>query len=233
MPLIAITPCSSLLDYEASVRLAGGERWVLDPTIDRADTVVHAADGLLLTGGNDVGPHLYGAAAHPSFLAAEAGRDAYEIALVSQALEANLPIFAICRGLQVLNVARGGTLVQDIPTERPSATPHQLAAPLHQTDALAHAILVASDSLLISVLGERLTDTDRPQVNSRHHQAVKTLGEGLRTTATAPDGIVEAVEAPGNCFCIGVQWHPENFYRTGEFLPLFDAFVRACQRPSE
>lgn len=230
MPVIAITRCSALGDYEASIRQAGGEPRVIDVTIDPAE-VVRTAGGLLLTGGGDVQPDLYGAATHPAFSAAEAGRDACELALVRRALDADLPIFAICRGIQVLNVACGGTLVQDIPTERPSATPHRLAMPPHDARAWAHVIQVEPHSLLSALLGDRRTDAAAREVNSRHHQAVDALGDGLRMSAVAPDGIIEGVEDQGRRFCLGVQWHPENFHRTGEFQPLFDAFVRASRRP--
>ena len=228
MPTIAIPPCSKLADYEAAVRRVGGTPWILDLAEDRPAEVVRAADGLLLPGGGDVNPSIYGEAAHPSFTAAEQGRDAYEIELVRRALEADLPTFAICRGVQVLNVARGGTLIQDIPSEMPVTVQHRLAAPPHESFALAHEIWIETGSLLARLAREQVSG-DSCQVNSRHHQAAKTLGEGLQATATAPDGVVEALEDPARRFCLGVQWHPENFYRTGEFSSLFEAFVLASK----
>jgi len=230
MARIAIAPCSKLPDYEESVRRAGGDPWVLDPSVDRPEEVVRSASGLLLAGGGDVLPRIYGAATHPSYSAAEAGRDEYEIELARRALELHLPLFAICRGIQVLNVARGGTLVQDIPTELPGTLEHKLAVPPHEPVELAHEIWIEGGSLLATLAGERLKDADTCQVNSRHHQAVKTLGEGLVTTATAPDGVIEAIEDPTRRFCLAVQWHPENFYRTGEFRSLFEGFVEACKK---
>ena len=158
MPLIAIARCGKTHDYIESVRSAGGEPWVLDPAVDRADSVIRAAGGLLLTGGDDVRPDLYGATPHPSFEGSEAGRDEYEIELVSRAIEADVPIFAICRGIQLLNVARGGTLVQDIPTERPSTVSHRLPTPAHAADEIAHTIHVEPDSLLSALVGSRLSD---------------------------------------------------------------------------
>jgi putative glutamine amidotransferase len=231
MPLIAIARCGKTQDYIESVRLAGGEPLVVDRATDDAEAVVRKAAGLLLTGGDDVRPALYGATAHPAFEAADAGRDEYEIELVARALAADLPILAICRGIQVLNVARGGTLVQDLPTERPSVTRHQFPTTEHPADKIAHTIRVLPDSLLSAILGSRLTDALSTAVNSRHHQAVDILGAGLMVTAVAPDAVVEAVEDPARRFCVGVQWHPESFHRTGEFLPLFEAFVRASRRP--
>lgn len=230
MGRIAIAPCSKLPDYEESVRRAGGDPWVLDPSLDRPEDVMRSATGLLLAGGGDVLPRIYGAATHPSYSAAEAGRDEYEIELARRALELHLPLFAICRGIQVLNVARGGTLVQDIPTELPGTLEHKLAVPPHEAVELAHEIWIEGGSLLAKLAGERLNGADTCQVNSRHHQAVKTLGEGLVTTATAPDGVIEAIEDPTRRFCLAVQWHPENFYRTGEFRSLFEGFVQACKK---
>src|SRR4051812_16754048 len=116
MVTIAIAPSRTLGDYEESVRRAGGSPRVLDPLNDRPADVIASADGLLLAGGADVLPALYGAAAHATFEASESGRDEYELELVRRALDANLPMLALCRGIQVLSVARGGTLVQDIPT---------------------------------------------------------------------------------------------------------------------
>jgi len=230
MPIIAIPPCSKLPDYEESVRRAGGEPWVLDRTTHRPADVVRRAGGLLLAGGGDVSPSIYGERAHPAFHSAEEGRDEYEIELLRVAFEADIPVLAVCRGVQVLNVARGGTLIQDIPTEVAGALQHRLEVPPNEAFALAHEVWVEKESRLATVLGELLSPADGCDVNSRHHQAIKALGEGLLVTATAPDGIVEAVEDPNVRFCVGVQWHPENFWRTGEFRPLFESLIKACGR---
>jgi putative glutamine amidotransferase len=139
-------------------------------------------------------------------------------------------VFAICRGVQLLNVAHGGTLIQDIPSQLTGALEHRLAVPPHQSFDLAHEIWIEQDSRLAKVLRERLDGGDSLEVNSRHHQALKALGEGLVTTATAPDGVIEAVEDPNRRFWLGVQWHPENFWRTGEFRALFEGFVKAVRR---
>jgi putative glutamine amidotransferase len=228
MAVIAIAPCQKLHDYDESVRRAGGEPWVLDPSADRPEEAIRAAGGLLLAGGGDVSPEIYGAAPHPSYHAAEPGRDQYEIALIKCALDADLPVFAICRGIQVLNVACGGTLVQDIPSEIAGALEHKLDVPPNEPFTIAHEVWLEEDSLLARLAGDG-NEAESRQVNSRHHQAVKTVGEGLVAVATAPDGVIEAVEDPTRRFCVGVQWHPENFYRTGEFRSLFEAFVRACK----
>ena len=224
MPVIAITPCSKQHDYEEAVRRAGGEVRILNYDTDRPAEVVKEVDGILLPGGDDVTPSLYGDEPHPKFEAAEPGRDAYELELAKRAGDADVPLFAICRGIQVLNVARGGTLVQDIPSQLPDAIPHEVR---DTPFTIAHDVWVSEGTLLHELLRERI-DGDACPVNSRHHQAVQKIGEGLVVSATAPDGVIEAVEDPSKRFCVGVQWHPENFYRTGEFRALFEAFVAAA-----
>ncbi len=225
MPTIAIAHCRRLTDYIESVKRAGAT--VLEVSADDdPGAVAGRVDGVVLTGGSDVNPDLYGASPHASYSASEPGRDAFEIALVRAATEAGLPIFAICRGMQVLNVALGGDLVQDIPSEVNGALSHDVREPRF---AIAHEVWASKGSRLSTLMQEKLEDAESCPVNSRHHQAVRHLGRGLEIVATAPDGVIEAVEGPGP-FCLGVQWHPENFWRTGEFRPLFEGFVDACRR---
>lgn len=224
--MIVIAPCRTLHDYEESVRRVGGDVRILDARTDKAADVIRAADGLLLTGGHDVDPANYGEQPHSAYTASEPGRDAYEIELVNRALDANVPVFAICRGMQLLNVARRGTLVQDILDQVGGGMNHVVSDP---PVAIAHDVWLTPDTLVEQLMRERL-EGDACPVNSRHHQAVKSPGEGLVVTSTAPDGVVESIEDPTRRFCVGVQWHPENFYRTGEFRPLFEGFVTACTR---
>jgi putative glutamine amidotransferase len=226
MALIAITHCRKLEDYRQSVLHVGGEVRVIDPSMPVAEALA-GADGLMLTGGDDVEPERYGEPRHAATVDAEPGRDEFELGLVAAARARNLPLFGICRGIQVLNVACGGTLVQDIPTQVPGASPHRLTVPPHEPFSLAHEIWVEKDSLLARLIGDRL-DRDACGVNSRHHQAVNVVAPGFKASATAPDGIIEAIEDPAARFCLGVQWHPENFWRTGEFRPLFEGFVEAA-----
>ena len=226
MPKISIAPCSKLHDYEESVRRAGGDVHLVAPDTESPMDVVANSDGILLPGGGDVLPATYGQPQHPAFDAAEAGRDAYELELVRLASEADVPIFAICRGIQVLNVARGGTLVQHLPEEVSGGVDHNVREP---RVAIAHEVWVTAGSLLDRLMRETEEDGGFP-VNSRHHQAARTLGTGLVTTATAPDGVIEAIEDPSKRFMLGVQWHPENFYRTGEFRALFEGFIEAARR---
>lgn len=226
MPLIAITACRKLEDYKQAVLHVGGEVRLVDPTM-RPDEALAGADGLLLTGGDDVEPSRYGQAAQATTVPAEAGRDEFEIALVRAARAKRLPLFGICRGVQVMNVACGGTLVQDIPSSVSGALNHSLTVPPNTPYALAHEVWVEKGTLLDRLISDRLSG-ETCEVNSRHHQAVKTVAEGFRISATAPDGVVESIEDPAQPFCLGVQWHPENFWRTGEFRALFEGFLEAA-----
>ena len=225
MPVIAIAPCRAMADYLESIRRAGGEPIELDYHRDQPDQVVRRCQGLLLTGGGDVDPALYGETPHPTYQPSEEGRDAYEVALIRTAAEAGLPIFAICRGMQVLNVAFGGTLVQDIPSMVNGAAQHAVPEPRY---AIAHEVWVASGCRLAEVMADKL-EGDTCQVNSRHHQSVKVVAPGWEVSGTAPDGVIESIEQPGAGFRVAVQWHPENFWRTGEFRPLFESFINAAR----
>ena len=229
MAIIGISPCRKLEDYRQAVLHVGGEPRVLDLSMS-IEQALAGIGGLLLTGGDDVEPARYGETPHPTVKEAEPGRDEFEIGLITAARARQLPIFAICRGVQVLNVACGGTLVQDIPSQVPGALAHSLPVPPHEPYSLAHEIWMEKDSLLSTLMRERLADNDSCEVNSRHHQAVKTVAPGFTASATAPDGVIEAIEDPAMPFCLGVQWHPENFFRTGEFRPLFEGFLEAAMR---
>ena len=230
MTVIGISPCRKLEDYRQAILHVGGEPRVLDPSMP-IEQALAGIDGLMLTGGDDVAPSRYGEEAHPTVVEAEAGRDEFEIGLINSARARQLPILAICRGVQMLNVACGGTLIQDIPSQLTGALAHSLPVPPNLAYSLAHEVWVEKDSLLSKLLRERLTD-DTCEVNSRHHQAVKDVARGFRVSATAPDGVIEAIEDPAASFCLGVQWHPENFFRTGEFRSLFEGFVEAAQKKS-
>jgi len=211
-------------DYVASVDRAGGIVRILNPETDPPETAVAACDGLLLTGGADVDPREYGDDERHPTVEIDPRRDKYELALARAALARDLPVFAICRGVQVLNVAAGGTLIQDLPAQHPSATlAHDVVKP---ANALAHPIQVAPGTCL-SLL---LRSPERPmQVNSRHHQSVKEPAPGFVVSAVAPDGVIEAIEKPDARFCLGVQWHPENFVVTGEFQELFLGLIAAAR----
>lgn len=223
MALIAVSHCRRLADYLESIKRAGGEAVEVTAGAEAPEAIVARVGGLLLTGGGDVDPALYGEPRHDTYQAAEPGRDAFEMALAKAAVAAGLPVLAICRGMQVLNLAMGGTLIQDIPTEVTGALGHSVTEP---RAAIAHEVWVTRDSTLWTIMLDHL-DGESLQVNSRHHQAVKDPADGFEVSATAPDGVIEAMERTGEAYCIAVQWHPENFWRTGEFRELFESFVKA------
>jgi putative glutamine amidotransferase len=225
-PVIGISACRKLTDYLESVRRSGGEPQVLELGMTPHEALA-GVDGLLLTGGQDVDPERYGQAPHATFVAAETGRDEFEIALIADALSRDLPILAVCRGAQILNVARGGTLLQDIPSHVSGHVEHLVESPPF---AIAHEVWISSGSRLAALMRETLEGADTCAVNSRHHQAVNQPAEGFSVSATAPDGVIEAIELSGARFCLGVQWHPENFWRTGEFRAIFEGFVEACRQ---
>jgi putative glutamine amidotransferase len=225
MALIAIGQNRKMEDYLESVRRAGGEPVEVVVGSEKPDQIVSRIDALLLTGGGDVDPKLYGETRHGTFEAAETGRDDFEIALARAAVTRGIPLLAICRGMQVLNVAMGGTLIQDIPTQVPGAVEHSVPQPRHH---IAHEVWVAKGSQLATLLADHMEDGETCHVNSRHHQSVKQAAKGFDITATSPDGVVEAMEKPDAKFCVAVQWHPENFWRTGEFRELFEGLVQAA-----
>jgi putative glutamine amidotransferase len=209
-PRIALTTTPEALDdrpveqvtraYVDAVVRAGGLPFVL-PVLEPADAelALLAVDGLLLTGGGDVDPARYGAAPVPEVYGVDPGRDAFEAALVVAAAQAGLPVLAICRGTQILNVALGGTLHQHVPAV--SGRDHCLRDRAYE---LVHDVRIIGDSLLAKVAGA--ADV---AVNSLHHQAVDRVGAGLRVVARAEDGIVEGIESDGFGRFLGVQWHPE------------------------
>ena len=223
-PRIGITPCSRPDDYVESVTRAGGQPVVLKNS-DDVEAVLGNLDGLLLTGGLDVDPALYGETAHPTtHVAAE--RDRFEVPLSQAAVARDLPVFAICRGVQVLNVAAGGSLVQDIPSAVTTDLNHSIDVP---KDHHAHPVRITPGTRLAAALGSG-AELGACPVNSRHHQSIARLAPDFVVSAVSPDGVVEAVERPDRTFCVGVQWHPENFLKTGEFAGLFEQFVAAARR---
>ncbi|HUL73982.1 MAG TPA: gamma-glutamyl-gamma-aminobutyrate hydrolase family protein [Vicinamibacterales bacterium] len=212
-------------DYVTSLERAGAEIRVLTPAGDPLPGALASCDGVLLTGGPDVDPVEYGEPDRHPTVEIDRERDDYELALARFAIARDVPLLAICRGAQVLNVAAGGTLVQDIPTSQPSDLTHTILP----RNAIAHDVQVADGTCLALLLAPRL-EHGMIGVNSRHHQSVKDLAPGFVVAATAPDGVVEAIEKPDAAFCVGVQWHPENFWRTGQFKTLFDGLVDAARQ---
>lgn len=210
------------LNYVEAVEAAGGVP-VLLPWQSRTSlrAALEGLDGIVLTGGDDLDPGTYGARPHPAEKPMDPAREAFDLALVREVLRRRLPTLAICLGCQLVNVARGGTLVQDIPSQMPGALPH---ARLKDGEAPWHRVRVAPGSHLAGILGRASLEA-----NSFHHQSVRTPGRGLEVTARAPDGVVEAVEDPGHPFLLGVQWHPERCYRERPaHRRLFQALIAAA-----
>jgi putative glutamine amidotransferase len=209
--------------YVRSVEQAGGLALILAPggPADAAQ-LLDRVSGLLLTGGSDVDPASFGEARHPALKRVIPERDAFEIALCREALRRDLPLLAICRGQQVLNVALGGTLYQDLASQVPNALEHSADGERWQT---SHDVVLLCGTRLRSILG-----VERLEVNSFHHQAVKDVGPGLVVSARSPaDGVIEGVESQAHRFVVGVQWHPEDFVgRSAAFAPLFAALIETC-----
>jgi len=213
-------------DYRSALERAGAEIRELTPS-DALPEALANCDGVMLTGGVDVDPVVYGEAERHPTVEIDAERDEYELQLARLALDRDLPVLAICRGAQVLNVAAGGTLIQDLPSHDPTVLAHQQSEPKDQP---SHEIAVKGGTCLSMLLGGGRDVSGNVAVNSRHHQSVKDPAPGFVVSATAPDGVVEAIERPASRFCLGVQWHPENFWKAGTFLTLFQGLVAAARR---
>jgi putative glutamine amidotransferase len=182
-------------------------------------------DGLVLTGGADVNPALYGEKPHPKLGPLSDIRDTWEVALIRAAKKRGIPLLAICRGAQVLNVAMGGTLLQDLPSQHPSDINHDPDLP---RNSRTHPAKLQGESRLARAIG--LTQLD---VNSVHHQAIGRVANDLRVVAVAPDGVIEGVESAADSpwWCVGVQWHPEDLAQTAEpwDRDIFTAFASAIR----
>jgi putative glutamine amidotransferase len=182
-------------------------------------------DGVLLPGGPDVDPALFGESRHPKLGEVDAPRDSIELPLVRWAVEDDLPLFGICRGHQVINVALGGTLVQDIPTQLETTINHDQPNEVPRS-ARVHNVAIDPDSRLAALMG-----ATQVSVNSLHHQSVGQPAPNTCVTAYAPDGVIEALEIPDHRFALSVQWHPEDLAANdGTMQRLFDAFVAAAQK---
>ncbi len=182
-------------------------------------------DGLLLAGGPDVDPARYGETISAPNVEVRAERDSHDFRLLSRALEKRIPVFGICRGIQVLNVALGGTLWQDLPSQRPRGVVH--GSENEDAAAPEHALRAAPEASATSGFARAVAGATT--VNSRHHQAVKDLAPGLVPLAASPDDLVEAFERPGDVFCTAVQWHPEETVARPSEKRLFRTFLDACR----
>ena len=205
-------------DYVRAVERAGGRPLLVPPSTDGVEETLDAVDGMLFSGGSDLDPELYGHEPHPETKDVERDRDDAELALLERALARDMPVLAICRGSQLLNVARGGDLVQHLP----EALGHDGHKETSGTFS-EHAVAVEEGTLLRELVGEH------SPVKSHHHQGFGRVGEGLRVAAHADDGSPEALEDPAQRFALGVLWHPE----AGEDARLFEALVEQAARYRE
>lgn len=242
-PLIAVTAAitpdsrgferaSVNLTYLRAVERAGGVPVVLAPGMDQDDLseALARCSGLMLTGGGDVDPAHYNQERHPSVVGVSALRDALEFEALTVAAERDMPVLAICRGMQVLNVWAGGALIQDIPSAIRGACDHSVQQP---RESAAHGVALEPGCRAAAILGGNSIG-----VNSRHHQALDPtrLGRELQVTGRAPDGVIETVEVAGERFVLGIQWHPEDMASATEDTPergqaraLFSAFLDAAR----
>lgn len=200
--------------YVRAVERAGGRALLVPPGSDAVEETLDALDGLLLSGGNDVDPGSYGAQPHTETGGVHPERDRAELALLEGALARDMPVLAVCRGSQILNVARGGDLVQHLPEVVGDETHRETLGVFSD-----HGVRVDPESRLGALVGERAP------VKSHHHQGFGRLGDGLRESAWADDGTLEGVEDPSKRFALGVLWHPEE----GEDAALFDGLVAAAR----
>lgn len=229
-PLIGIVPLADIKtgyawmkpNYVSAISEAGGIPMILPLTGDGAllDAIVEACDGFLLTGGYDISPSVYGQDKLPACGDGTEELDRMEEALIPRILAADKPVLGICRGLQFLNVACGGTLWQDLPTQRASDIGHSMQAPYERH---VHRAIQPEDSPLLGIIPER----DFP-VNSAHHQGICDLGSGLFAAARSEDGLIEAICMPDKKFVFAVQWHPEDLFRIDRnAAALFEALIQA------
>ncbi len=199
--------------YVEAIHRAGGRALMVPPAEHGGDEVLDVIDGLMLAGGTDLDPTAYGADPHPETDTPHIERDRGELALMTGALARDMPVLAICRGMQVMNVARGGDLIQHLPEHLASTAHREIVGEFSE-----HPVTIAPGSLLEGILGPTAP------VKSHHHQAADRLGAGLAAVAWSDDGTVEAIEDPDRRFAIGVQWHPEE----GPDPSLFTALVAAA-----
>lgn len=216
VPVIGVTPtvCDGMVrlnrDYLKAVHYSGGVSLVISYN-EKISDVLDIVDGVILSGGGDIHERFLNEERHPLARDICEERDAFEIEMCRQAIYRNMPVLGVCRGIQIMNIALGGTINQHVEGHFQK----------EERDAVSHSVRISEKSCLFEIVGKQLIE-----VNSFHHQCVENLGEGLRACAWAPDGVIEGIESEKKSFYVGVQWHPEAlFMAKSEAKNLFDSFV--------
>ncbi len=218
---------ASSATYVNAVIKAGGIPILIPPDITDSDLdLLFRLDGVLFSGGYDINPDLYGGRPHPSIEGVDDSRDQLERHMVLAAAQSGKPFLGICRGIQIINVALGGDLYDDLLEHLPGSLQHENHK--LRRDYLAHRVSIETNSQLLNILA-----SNQVQVNSLHHQGIRKLGDGLKVSASAPDGLIEAVELAGHPFGLGVQWHPEELQEDPAMCNLFQTFITACERKGQ
>ena len=236
-PIIGVTPSAGnnslgvrayniAGDYTQAIERAGGIPVILPLHIQKIDELLETLDGVVFSGGGDIEAKRFGQENHEAANGFDEERDEFEIALMKAAFEIDVPILAICRGVQIINVERGGTLIQDIPTQVKTETKHnQRAEGKGEHDIFQTASVTDGDNPVTQALGSGTVN-----INSFHHQSVGDVAPGLEVVATSEDGIVEAMYAPGSSYAVGTQWHPERLAaQHAEHQQLFNDLVSAAK----
>lgn len=236
-PLIGVTPSARLnrlgireytlaADYTTAIERAGGLPVLLPLHVSDIPALLDRLDGVVFSGGGDIDPARFNQEQHETVDGVDEERDEFEISLMNEAFARDMPILAICRGAQVMNVERGGTLIQDIAAQTDSEAQHnQRAEGSGEHDIFQTATMTAAKNPVSAALGN-----DVVNINSFHHQALGEVPESLEVVATSDDGIIEAVYAPAQTYAIGVQWHPERLAREhAEHQALFDQLIESAR----
>jgi putative glutamine amidotransferase len=210
--------------YIESLRRAGAVPVLIPPQPENAADLVESLDGIVLAGGDDCDPAVYGEQPHPSVEPMDPRRQDNDLMLARIARDRGIPTLGICLGVQIMNIVAGGRIIQDIDSQVGTSIEHASVP----EDRARHDVKVADGTRLASILGARTLE-----VNSSHHQAIRSAGQGLRVTAQAPDGIIEGLEDPKHPFYVGVQWHPEDMQGEESATTIFRAFVEAAREYAE
>jgi len=222
---LGFSQCSLAEAYIQALALTGASPILIPLGLSQPalDAIVRRLDGILFSGGGDIEPERYGSLPHTKVDGIDIDRDQIELHLLKNVINKSMPFFGICRGLQVINVALGGSLYEDLLDQRPNTIRHQFVLGMPR-DFLAHTVQIEPESRLASIL--QLSET---KVNSLHHQGIHKVAPGLKITATAPDGVIEGIELPDYPFGLAVQWHPEWLQTNPAMQALFRAFVNAAR----